>query len=47
MPTRWMRRSSLWGCNSLTETDVLVQEIADDLLAALKLFASIAEELKG
>jgi type I restriction enzyme M protein len=42
----WLRDKSLEDSDDLPEPDVLAQEIADDLQAALDQFASIAGELK-
>jgi type I restriction enzyme M protein len=42
----WLRDKSLEDSENLPEPDVLAQEIADDLQAALDQFSSIAAELK-
>ncbi|WP_165251207.1 class I SAM-dependent DNA methyltransferase [Paludisphaera soli] len=42
----WIRDKSLEDAESLPEPDVLAQEIAEDLQAAMEQFASIAAELK-
>lgn len=42
----WLRDKSLEDAESLPDPDVLAQEIAEDLQAALEQFASIAAELK-
>lgn len=42
----WLKDKSLADGDDLPEPDVLAQEIADDLQAALDQFAAIAEELK-
>ena len=42
----WLKDKSLEDSENLPEPDVLAQEIADDLQAALDQFASIAAELK-
>lgn len=42
----WIRDKSLEDAESLPDPDVLAQEIAEDLQAALEQFASIAAELK-
>ncbi len=41
-----MNDTSLEDADSLPEPDVLAQEIAEDLQAAMELFAGIANELK-
>jgi len=43
----WLRDKSLEDAEGLPEPDVLAQEIADDLQAAMEQFAAIANELKG
>jgi type I restriction enzyme M protein len=43
----WLKDTSLEDADSLPEPDVLAQEIAEDLQAAVELFAAIANELKG
>jgi type I restriction enzyme M protein len=43
----WLRDKSLEDADGLPEPDVLAQEIADDLQAAMEQFAAIANELKG
>jgi type I restriction enzyme M protein len=43
----WIKDTSLEDADSLPEPDVLAQEIAEDLQAAMEQFASIANELKG
>jgi type I restriction enzyme M protein len=43
----WLKDESLEGSDELPPPDVLAQEIADDLQAALEQFAAIAEKLKG
>jgi type I restriction enzyme M protein len=42
----WIKDKSLEDAESLPEPDVLAQEIADDLQAAMEQFAAIAAELK-
>ena len=42
----WIKDKSLEDADSLSEPDVLAQEIADDLQTALELFGAIANELK-
>jgi type I restriction enzyme M protein len=42
----WLRDKSLEDSDELPEPDVLAQEIADDLQAALEQFAGIAAELR-
>ena len=42
----WIRDESLEESDNLPEPDVLAQDIADDLQAALEQFAAIAEELR-
>lgn len=42
----WLRDKSLEDADDLPEPDVLAQEIADDLQAALEQFTAIAEELE-
>jgi type I restriction enzyme M protein len=42
----WLKDTSLEDSDRLPEPDVLAQEIAEDLQAAMELFASIAAELK-
>ncbi len=42
----WLWDTSLEDAEGLPEPDVLAQEIADDLLAAMEQFAAIANELK-
>ena len=42
----WIKDKSLEDAESLPEPDVLAQEIAEDLQAAMEQFASIAAELK-
>jgi type I restriction enzyme M protein len=42
----WFKDTSLEDARSLPEPDVLAQEIAEDLQAAMELFAGIANELK-
>jgi type I restriction enzyme M protein len=42
----WLKDASLEDADSLPEPDELAQEIAEDLQAAMELFASIAAELK-
>jgi type I restriction enzyme M protein len=42
----WIKDKSLEDAESLPEPDVLAKEIADDLQAAMELFAGIAVELK-
>jgi type I restriction enzyme M protein len=41
----WLKDTSLEDADSLPEPDVLAQEIAEDLKAAMELFAAIANEL--
>ena len=41
----WLKDKSLEDSEDLPEPEVLAQEIADDLQAALEQFQSIAEEL--
>jgi type I restriction enzyme M protein len=43
----WLKDRSLEDAEELPPPDVLAQEIADDLEAALEQFAAIAEKLKG
>lgn len=43
----WLRDKSLEDSDDLPEPDVLAQEIADDLQAALEQFTAIAEKLKS
>jgi type I restriction enzyme M protein len=43
----WLRDESLEGSDDLPPPNVLAQEIADDLEAALEQFSAIAEKLKG
>ncbi len=43
----WLKDESLEGSDELPSPDVLAQEIADDLQAALEQFSAIAEKLKG
>jgi type I restriction enzyme M protein len=43
----WLRDKSLEDSDDLPSPDVLAQEIADDLQAALEQFAAIAEKVKG
>jgi type I restriction enzyme M protein len=43
----WLKDESLEGTDELPAPDVLAQEIADDLQAALEQFSAIAEKLKG
>ncbi len=43
----WIKDQSLEDAENLPEPDVIAQEIADDLQAALEQFAAIAAELKG
>lgn len=43
----WLKDKSLEESSDLPEPDVLAQEIADDLQAALEQFAAIAERLRG
>lgn len=43
----WLKDQSLEDSEDLPPPDVLAQEIADDLQAALEQFTSIAEKLKG
>jgi type I restriction enzyme M protein len=43
----WIKDTSLEDADSLPEPDVLAQEIAEDLQAAMEMFATIANELKG
>jgi type I restriction enzyme M protein len=42
----WLKDMSLEDADSLPEPDVLAQEIAEDMQAAMELFAGIANELK-
>ena len=42
----WLKDTSLEDADSLPEPDVLAQEIAEDLQAAMELFAGIANELR-
>ena len=42
----WLKDKSLEDADSLPEPDVLAEEIATDLAAAMELFATIASELK-
>ena len=42
----WIKDRSLEDAESLPEPDVLAQEIAEDLQAAMEQFAAIAAELK-
>jgi type I restriction enzyme M protein len=42
----WLRDKSLEDSDDLPEPDVLAQEIADDLQAALDQFQAIAGELR-
>ena len=42
----WIKDKSLEDAESLPEPDVLAQEIADDLLAAMEQFAATANELR-
>jgi type I restriction enzyme M protein len=42
----WLKDTSLEDADSLPEPDALAQEIAEDLQAAMELFAAIANELK-
>jgi type I restriction enzyme M protein len=42
----WIKDKSLEDAESLPEPDVLAQEIAEDLQAAMEQFTSIAAELK-
>jgi type I restriction enzyme M protein len=42
----WLKDTSLEDADSLPEPDVLAQEIAEDLQAAMALFAGLANELK-
>jgi type I restriction enzyme M protein len=42
-----IKNKSLEDSESLPEPDLLAQEIADDLQAAMELFAAIAAELKS
>ena len=44
--TQRIKDKSLEDADSLPEPDVLAQEIADDLQAAMELFGAIANELK-
>jgi type I restriction enzyme M protein len=44
--TFWLRDRSLEESDDLPEPDVLAQEIADDLQAALEQFAAITAKLK-
>jgi type I restriction enzyme M protein len=43
----WLKDESLEDAEELPKPDVLAQEIADDLEAALEQFSAIAEKLKG
>jgi type I restriction enzyme M protein len=43
----WLRDESLEGSDNLPAPDVLAQEIAEDLEAALSAFAQIAESLRA
>jgi type I restriction enzyme M protein len=43
----WLKDESLEDADELPPPDVLAQEIADDLQAALEQFSAIAEKLKG
>ncbi len=43
----WLRDKSLEDAEGLPDPDVLAQEIADDLQAAMEQFAAIANELRG
>ena len=43
----WIKDKSLEDAESLPEPDVLAQEIAEDLQAAMEMFATIAAELKS
>lgn len=43
----WLKDTSLEDSEDLPDPDVLAQEIADDLQAALEQFQAIAEKLKG
>jgi type I restriction enzyme M protein len=43
----WLKDESLEDAEELPRPDVLAQEIADDLEAALEQFSAIAEKLKG
>ncbi|TET35363.1 MAG: SAM-dependent DNA methyltransferase, partial [Planctomycetota bacterium] len=42
----WLKDKSLEDAENLPEPDILAQEIADDLQAALEQFSAIADELK-
>jgi hypothetical protein len=42
----WLKDTKLEDADSLPEPDVLAQEIAEDLQAAMELFAGIANELR-
>lgn len=43
----WLKDQSLEDSEDLPDPDVLAQEIADDLQAALEQFTAIAEKVKG
>jgi type I restriction enzyme M protein len=43
----WMKDNSLEDAEGFPATDVLAEEIADDLEAALEQFSAIADKLKG
>ncbi len=42
----WLKDKSIEDSDDLPKSDVLAQEIADDLQTALGLFAGIAKDLK-
>ena len=43
----WLRHKSLEESDDLPESDVLAQEIADDMQTVLEQFSAIADKLKG
>jgi type I restriction enzyme M protein len=47
LDTFWLKDRSLEDAEDLPKPDVLAEEIADDLEAALEQFSAIAKKLKG